>query len=107
MRSVLVHFFWREQTREDKAVKWPPGMRAWNSRKNGSLCHQAERTPALGGPWKLEFKANFLNNPFTLQKNEMIDMVCSLGKISAPCVAKELTGFRRTVTSMNKTKVAE
>lgn len=32
-------------------------------------------------------KANFLNSPFTLQKNEMIDMFYSLRKITAPSVA--------------------
>ena len=68
---------------------------------NGSLSDQAERIRALGGPWKLEVKANFLNSPFTLQKNEMIDMLCSFRKITAPCVAKVLAGFRRAVSLNN------
>ena len=39
---------------------------------------QAERIRALGGPWNLEVKANVLESPFPLQKNEMIDMILLL-----------------------------
>lgn len=85
MRSVLVHFFGERWHGMAEPIHGPQsGMRAWNSRKNGSLSDQAERTRALGGPWKLEEKANFWHSPFTVQKNEIIDMVCSFGNIIAP-----------------------
>ena len=40
----------------------------------------------MGGPWNLEVKANVLNNPFRLKKNEMIDMIRFLSGDS-PCLA--------------------
>ncbi|KJZ41028.1 hypothetical protein VC35_24160 [Pseudomonas fluorescens] len=45
---------------------------------NCSPGDQAERIRALGGPWNLEVKANVLESPFPLQKNEMIDMILLL-----------------------------
>ncbi len=45
---------------------------------NCSPGDQAERIRALGGPWNLEVKANVLDSPFPLQKNEMIDMILLL-----------------------------
>ncbi|CAI8699010.1 hypothetical protein EMIT0P258_100002 [Pseudomonas sp. IT-P258] len=51
-----------------------PGIRDMNC----SPGDQAERIRALGGPWNLEVKANVLESPFPLQKNEMIDMILLL-----------------------------
>ncbi|PVZ57187.1 hypothetical protein C9422_15895 [Pseudomonas sp. B1(2018)] len=72
---------------------------------DGSPNGQAERVRALGGPWKQEVKANWLESPFTLQKNAMIDMLCSFREITAPCVAKTMTSFRRAGPPITKTKV--
>ncbi|EJM53797.1 hypothetical protein PMI28_04099 [Pseudomonas sp. GM48] len=45
---------------------------------NCSPGDQAERIRALGGSWSLEVKANVLDSPFPLQKNEMIDIALLL-----------------------------
>ncbi|AWY40376.1 hypothetical protein DKY63_10910 [Pseudomonas putida] len=74
-------------------------------KKKRSLSDQAQRTRALGGPWKREVKANLLKSPFTLRTNEMIDMFCSRGKITSPCIAKQMTGFGRMALPTPKTKV--
>ncbi|EJM10776.1 hypothetical protein PMI22_05620 [Pseudomonas sp. GM21] len=49
----------------------------------------------MGGPWKLEVMANFLNGPFPSQKNEMFDMLCSFREITVSCVAKVLASSKR------------
>ncbi len=63
---------------------------------NCSLGDQAERHRTLGGPWNLEVKANVLDSPFPLQKNEMIHMILFLpGQSPRLALPKRWQGFRR------------
>jgi hypothetical protein len=70
LRSV--YFFGRELAQE--AVTRNPGYAPGIREMYCSLGNQAERSQALGGPWKLEEKANLLDSPFTLQEYERFDI---------------------------------
>ncbi len=65
-------FFWRALAQETvtRDPGYAPGIREMYCLPS----NQAERSVTLGGPWKLEEKANLLDSPFTLREYERSDI---------------------------------